>query len=139
MSSSKPRKTIQEGDGDHRHGTQNGYINLRCRCADCREAWRVYDRARNRTRRQRPYGGQAVCGVPGCESPHLKEGLCAACHRRWWNVRNEMALEDFKKKRRPIKGRNPGSKPKRRVILTPGKEESETPLPVQRSTFFPFA
>jgi hypothetical protein len=50
-----------------------------------------------------------------------------------------MALEDFKKKRRPIKGRNPGSKPKRRVILTPGKEESETPLPVQRSTFFPFA
>lgn len=27
---------------DSRHGTSNGYSNYKCRCAQCREAWRVY-------------------------------------------------------------------------------------------------
>ena len=27
---------------DPRHGTFNGYCNLKCRCAPCREAWRIY-------------------------------------------------------------------------------------------------
>jgi hypothetical protein len=27
---------------DERHGTANGYSNYKCRCARCREAWRVY-------------------------------------------------------------------------------------------------
>lgn len=29
---------IVEGDGDPRHGTHNGYGNLKCRCDACREA-----------------------------------------------------------------------------------------------------
>lgn len=32
------RDRIVEGDGDPRHGTTNGYSNLRCRCDDCRDA-----------------------------------------------------------------------------------------------------
>jgi hypothetical protein len=27
---------------DPRHGTVNGYVNLHCRCDECREAWRTY-------------------------------------------------------------------------------------------------
>lgn len=26
------------------HGTVNGYCNYRCRCGDCREAYRLYQR-----------------------------------------------------------------------------------------------
>lgn len=32
------RPTISPGDGDPRHGTDNGYVNLRCRCDSCRQA-----------------------------------------------------------------------------------------------------
>ena len=35
-------KTITEGDGDPRHGSHNGYINLSCRCQPCRDAWAAY-------------------------------------------------------------------------------------------------
>lgn len=28
--------------GDPRHGTTNGYCNLRCRCRPCRDAWADY-------------------------------------------------------------------------------------------------
>lgn len=31
-------KGITPGDGDARHGTLNGYSNLRCRCEDCKRA-----------------------------------------------------------------------------------------------------
>jgi hypothetical protein len=33
---------IAAGDGDPRHGTTNGYGNLKCRCADCRRAWTAW-------------------------------------------------------------------------------------------------
>lgn len=33
---------IVEGDGDHRHGTANGYNNLKCRCPECTSAWAMY-------------------------------------------------------------------------------------------------
>ena len=36
------RARIQAGDGDPRHGTSNGYNNLRCRCEPCRDAWNTY-------------------------------------------------------------------------------------------------
>ena len=36
------RATIHEGDGDSRHGTENGYTNLRCRCELCRQAHADY-------------------------------------------------------------------------------------------------
>lgn len=39
-------KRIQPGDGDPRHGTQNGYTNLKCRCQFCRDAWATYHHAR---------------------------------------------------------------------------------------------
>ena len=29
---------IVPGDGDSRHGSVNGYSNLKCRCQDCRDA-----------------------------------------------------------------------------------------------------
>lgn len=35
------RQTIVPGDGDHRHGTTNGYGNLGCRCPECTEAHRI--------------------------------------------------------------------------------------------------
>ena len=34
--------TIIEGDGDHRHGTANGYQALKCRCSQCRAAQAEY-------------------------------------------------------------------------------------------------
>ena len=40
------KPTIYPGDGDHRHGTENGYNNLGCRCEDCRIAWSEYQRGR---------------------------------------------------------------------------------------------
>jgi hypothetical protein len=35
------RARITKGDGDPRHGTHNGYVNLQCRCPDCTEAHRI--------------------------------------------------------------------------------------------------
>ncbi len=40
-----PRSTISPGDGDPRHGTPNGYLNLSCKCADCKRAHSIYHRA----------------------------------------------------------------------------------------------
>lgn len=42
------RSLILEGDGDDRHGTRNGYVNLGCRCDPCRDAnarWHLARRA----------------------------------------------------------------------------------------------
>ena len=33
-------------EDDERHGTVNGYNNLRCRCDKCRQAWAEYIRER---------------------------------------------------------------------------------------------
>lgn len=44
MSVSNKKRTIQPGDGDPRHGTSNGYNNLKCRCPECTTAWAVYFR-----------------------------------------------------------------------------------------------
>lgn len=52
--------TIQAGDGDPRHGTVNGYQNLKCRgargCQPCRVAWAAYcnQQRHNRGTRLRP-------------------------------------------------------------------------------------
>jgi len=48
---------IFPGDGDHRHGTENGYSNLGCHCPECREAHRLHykeQRDRNRAEFQDP-------------------------------------------------------------------------------------
>lgn len=36
---------------DPRHGTANGYNNLRCRCERCRKAWAAYIRLSGRVAR----------------------------------------------------------------------------------------
>lgn len=33
------RSRIYPGDGDPRHGTVNGYCNLKCKCDECKAAW----------------------------------------------------------------------------------------------------
>lgn len=38
---------------DPRHGTWNGYQNLKCRCQDCRTAWAAYTFERRRLRAAR--------------------------------------------------------------------------------------
>lgn len=45
-------RVIVPGDGDERHGTRNGYVNLGCRCTDCRRANAV-GVAKRRTERRR--------------------------------------------------------------------------------------
>lgn len=45
-----PARIMRQGDGDPRHGTPNGYGNLRYRCPECREAWRI-DCTERRTQR----------------------------------------------------------------------------------------
>ncbi len=53
MAEKRTRPTITEGDGDPRHGTDNGYDNLRCRCPACRAAWAVVVQRRKAKRVER--------------------------------------------------------------------------------------
>lgn len=48
----RPLDIIRPGDGDPRHGTQNGYINLGCKCDDCKAAHAAYRRELRRRRRE---------------------------------------------------------------------------------------
>jgi hypothetical protein len=49
--SRRPTPFIHPGDGDPRHGSNNGYSNLGCRCQHCRQAWaRTYQERRERKR-----------------------------------------------------------------------------------------
>lgn len=48
-----------------RHGTTNEYMNFGCRCAECREVWRIYCR----TRRPCPdCGGEKAYQAVRCQS-----------------------------------------------------------------------
>ncbi len=49
------RTRITPGDGDPRHGTLNGYTNLRCRGPCCQQAMATWQR--NRRRNPRPTSG----------------------------------------------------------------------------------
>jgi hypothetical protein len=49
---------------DPRHGTKNGYGNLRCRCADCRRAHADYCRESQYRSRVRP-AQRALASLPG--------------------------------------------------------------------------
>jgi len=44
---SKSQQAFQENPDDPRHGTVNGYNNLRCRCDACRFAISVYKKAKS--------------------------------------------------------------------------------------------
>lgn len=73
-------------DGDPRHGTKNGYQNLGCRCADCREANRLHHQADRAAMRARaadiPHGTPSGYQNWGCRCMD-----CTAAHassRREW-------------------------------------------------------
>jgi hypothetical protein len=65
------RRTAIGGPDDPRHGTTNGYVNLRCRCERCRDANTVSQREQ-RARRvnapfsQKPHGTKAGYQNWGC-------------------------------------------------------------------------
>lgn len=58
------RAVITPGDGDARHGTTNGYSNLKCRCQDCRDAWASWYKADRYARE-----AQLSRAVPGRYQP----------------------------------------------------------------------
>ena len=72
---------MNPGDGDPRHGTENGYNNLHCRCPECREAWRVACYARGFGRRRVRRYASGLCATPGCARPQDKAYVTGLCHR----------------------------------------------------------
>lgn len=54
MHASRKVTVIREGDGDPRHGTVNGYGNLRCSCPECRAAWAAHCRRERERMRRAP-------------------------------------------------------------------------------------
>lgn len=82
---SKPKR-ITPGDGDPRHGTRNGYVNLRCRGADCTVAKRDSDRARGLAAQHRGRVGDDLLVTCWCEGEMLfvprvavRSGLTGSC------------------------------------------------------------
>jgi hypothetical protein len=74
--SGNPTRFIHPGDGDPRHGSDNGYSNLRCRCQHCRQAWaRTYQKRRERKRNE-----PTPVGAHGTVSGYSYWGCrCAKC------------------------------------------------------------
>lgn len=74
-------KQILPGDGDPRHGTANGYSNLKCRCASCREAWRIAYAERRAAYRARPWPESAKHGTVSAYTNYAcRCGECRAAH-----------------------------------------------------------
>jgi hypothetical protein len=67
---------------DPRHGTVTGYSNHDCRCASCREAWRVWS-AQRRRRRGVPTWAEHVAALPkrkhGRRGTYAKGCRCDEC------------------------------------------------------------
>jgi hypothetical protein len=77
------RQRIVSGDGDPRHGTMNGYHNLRCRCEICRAAWADYCRGRGdlAAYRDRLTKGR-MCSITECNRRRDRAyPLSGFCHR----------------------------------------------------------
>ena len=105
---------IHEGDGDPRHGTQNGYGNLGCRCGECREAHRVYDLE---VKHRRGYSlprdvwlrlNRGTSAAHGTETRYVAGCRCGQCRRaaneeRW--RRRHVDLEAARKYDREYKRR----------------------------------
>jgi hypothetical protein len=95
---------MKSGDGDPRHGTMNGYGNLRCRCNDCRAANTAHQKdymrrhpeqrekalQRNRKYATRNYEPCWWCGVPCGPGRGIKgngrwcSGLCEDAYVYAW-------------------------------------------------------
>jgi hypothetical protein len=72
---------------DPRHGTTNGYSNLKCRCQPCRDAWgKAVQRAKER-RASQPvpdhlHGTENAYGNYGCRCRPCTDVWSAACLAR---------------------------------------------------------
>lgn len=70
---------------DPRHGTLNGYSNLRCRCEACRTAWREYCNGLRDRRRARLSPLKVAPGIDhgysGYTNHHCRCRICATAHR----------------------------------------------------------
>lgn len=53
MSTPEKNAAFQADPTDPRHGTMNGYNNLKCRCLRCKEAWRIYPNNQMHNRKYR--------------------------------------------------------------------------------------
>jgi hypothetical protein len=79
------KATLVPGDGDPRHGTLNGYGNLKCRCQPCRDANAIAFKEARAKRKQRllddpslaPHGRESTYGNWGCR--------CDLCTAAWSN------------------------------------------------------
>lgn len=64
------------------HGTTTGFVNHKCRCDECKEAWADYHRD---YRAKRFNNGKKKCRVKGCKQhawPSAGNGLCRTHHER---------------------------------------------------------
>ncbi len=66
--------------GDARHGTANGYHNLRCRCDACRKAWATHIAKRKAERPPLPPGDARHGTVNGYLNLKCR---CDACRKAW--------------------------------------------------------
>jgi hypothetical protein len=76
--SERPTPFIHPGDGDPRHGSENGYSNLRCRCQHCRRAWAFTYQKRRERKRSEPtpvdaHGTVSGYSYWGCRCPKCTE------------------------------------------------------------------
>lgn len=79
------RVTQTLAPGDPRHGTANGYNNLKCRCGRCRAAWAAkwgdyYRRVLATPRPELPHGTESRYIHRGCRCDACKH---AARNARW--------------------------------------------------------
>ena len=89
---------------DPRHGTKNGYSNLRCRCDDCRAAWAAYcyKRQKERAASNIPFihGTENGYGNYGCRCPSCTAARSAANLARY-HRRKARELQASRKPVRP--------------------------------------
>ena len=80
---SQVRTPIIEGDGDSRHGSENGYGNLSCRCTRCTRAHADYWTERREKPRTRGKHVNKTCCRAKCKRPAVAKKLCYTCYQLW--------------------------------------------------------
>jgi hypothetical protein len=87
--------SIEAGDGDRRHGTENGYVNLHCRCEQCKAAHAAHKANVLNPRR-------FAKGIPDGDSRHGTVNAygnfgcrCRACTDAW----SKAGLERYRRRR----------------------------------------
>lgn len=77
MDARLPKRQLQPGDGDPRHGTINGYVHGKCRCDDCSAAntehlrrWSVRHFGVVAANPSRPACGSCLEEIEACDGLH---------------------------------------------------------------------